>query len=84
MPKKHSGLTIEEHKQIGIKMKQLDEIHREILKSIWTAYGKSSKCGQAVRSIVRLGTFQTEMDNIVCRETSVKEWQKNDYGRIYF
>lgn len=84
MPKKHTGLTIEQHKELGIKIKQLKELKSEILNIVQHAYGKSSRAGVATRSIVRVDILAREMDNYLARETTKEEWDVNCCGGFYF
>ena len=84
MPKKHKGLTIEEHKELGIKIKQLKSLQSEILNIVQHAYGKSSRAGVAVRSIVKVDILAREMDNCLARETTIEEWRETRCGGFYF
>lgn len=84
MPKKHIGLTIEEHRNLATQLKDLKQIQSRLLNIVQRAYGKSSRAGIAVRSVIKVNTLIRELDNIVCRETTREEWDNNDYGRIYY
>lgn len=84
MPKKHTGLTIEEHKELGNKIKQLKQLRYEIINTVWGAYGKSCRAGIAARSVIKVDTLIRELDNIVCRETTKEEWDQNGYSQIYY
>ncbi len=84
MPKKYTGLTIEQHKKLGKQLKELLSLHHEILNTVQSAYGKSSRVGVAVRSFIKIDTLTRELDAMVCRETTKEEWDQNNYGKIYY
>jgi len=83
MPYKTPKLTINEHIALGRKIKLLNELRFEIINEVARGYGCSSRAGKLSESIVRTDKLACEMDNIVIRETSYKEWQDNNYGSIY-
>lgn len=89
MPKKHTKLSIDEHKLLAKKMLELKLLSDEVDAEIIRAYGKSSVPGKMSRSVFgqvssrRLDKLFFEMDNCVARETSREDWDKNKYDRIY-
>lgn len=84
MPKKHTGLTIEEHRNLATQLKDLKQIQSRLLNIVQRAYGRSSRAGIAVRSVIKVDTLIRELDNTVCRETTKEEWEENNYSHIYY
>lgn len=87
MGKRKKGLTLEEHIELGAKMKRLNKELREVANTIISAYGKTSQAGsrslRAVTGVTIIDKLCVDMDNIVVRETDRREWDSNGYGWIY-
>ena len=83
MPYKTPGLSIQEHIALGRKVKQLNELRFEILNEVYRGYGVSCRAAKLAERIVKTDKLACELDNIVIRETTYKEWQDKNYGSIY-
>lgn len=83
MPRRNPKLSIAEHTALGKKVKQLNELHWEILNEVYRGYGTSCRAAKLAERIVKIGRLACEMDALVIRETTYAEWNEKGYGSIY-
>lgn len=83
MPVRNPKLTIAEHIALGRKIKLLDELKFEILNEVYRGYGVSCRAAKLAERIVKTDRLACEMDDLVIRETTYKEWSEKGYGSIY-
>lgn len=83
MPYKSTKMSIAEHIEMGKKVKLIQELSYQILDKVSRSYGKSCRAAKLAERMVKISKFVHEMDVLVIRETTYKEWNDKGYGRIY-
>lgn len=93
MAKKKPGLTIDQHKKLGKRLKKMQDDLQDISSIIGKAYGYSSRAGYLAENMARglrsrggmtpLKKLGCEMDTMVILETTRTEWDSKQYGHIY-
>ena len=87
MAKTKKQMTIEEHIEIGKRLKAIDVEYLDIYNQICRTYGKSCRSAKLARTQAQTMSssckIRCELDDTVAQETSLHDWHKYQYGNIY-
>lgn len=84
MPRKLKTLTLEEHIEVGKRLKNIQKEYMELENIISYAYGKNHPVVNLLRSQKnKINSVCFKMDNEVAKETPLSEWDKHQCGYIY-
>jgi hypothetical protein len=85
MPIKHKKMTVEEHNEIGKKLKAIMKLQDDVYKEVVTAFGKTSRPAIFLRRFMgKVDDVRTELDSELARVTTREEWDQNGYSGIYY
>lgn len=91
MTQKKTGLTIDQHKELGARIKKIGQELSEVADIVGGAYGWSSRQGTLAEGMIRpkraivapIFKLQVAMDEALFKDFRLKDWWKEKEEEMY-